>query len=247
MRSFSERNNTDDERREQGQTSGNDGIRMFGVKEKADTQSADVKSEHAGDASWKTKTDKEKVVFEGLSWLKSICIGVLIGVLLVVFVCQRNNIYGPSMLPTLEDGDMVYVQKISNYLKNYDRGDIVVLDGSNMEGYNHEEYLIKRIVGLPGETVKFSEGNVYIKKAGESNFTLLEEPYLAPGTITTVQGSGLAKGYDEITLSSDEYFCLGDNRLVSNDSRALGPFTQNRIKGVVLIRVYPFSKFGTVD
>lgn len=220
-----------------------DGIVAFGVEEN-DTKASAGNSD---DSSWKTKTDKEKVVFEGLSWLKSICIGVLIGVLLVVFVCQRDNVYGPSMQPTLDDGDVVYVQKISTYLKNYERGDIVILDGSDMEGYSHEEYLIKRIVGLPGETVKFTNGKVYIKKVGESEFTELGEPYLPADTITTLSGTGIAKGYEEITLSPDEYFCLGDHRQVSNDSRNLGPFTAKRIKGVVLIRVYPFKKFGTVD
>ena len=220
-----------------------DGIVAFGVEENVTKASA----ENGDDSSWKTKTDKEKVVFEGLSWLKSICIGVLIGVLLVVFVCQRDNVYGPSMQPTLDDGDVVYVQKISTYLKNYERGDIVILDGSDMEGYSHEEYLIKRIVGLPGETVKFTNGKVYIKKVGESEFTELDEPYLPADTITTLSGTGIAKGYEEITLSPDEYFCLGDHRQVSNDSRNLGPFTAKRIKGVVLIRVYPFKKFGTVD
>lgn len=220
-----------------------DGIVAFGVEENDTKASAG----NGDGSSWKTKTDKEKVVFEGLSWLKSICIGVLIGVLLVVFVCQRDNVYGPSMQPTLDDGDVVYVQKISTYLKNYDRGDIVILDGSDMEGYSHEEYLIKRIVGLPGETVKFTNGKVYIKKVGESEFTELDEPYLPADTITTLSGTGIAKGYEEITLSPDEYFCLGDHRQVSNDSRNLGPFTAKRIKGVVLIRVYPFKKFGTVD
>lgn len=220
-----------------------DGIVAFGVEENDTKASAG----NGDDSSWKTKTDKEKVVFEGLSWLKSICIGVLIGVLLVVFVCQRDNVYGPSMQPTLDDGDVVYVQKISTYLKNYERGDIVILDGSDMEGYSHEEYLIKRIVGLPGETVKFTNGKVYIKKVGESEFTELDEPYLPADTITTLSGTGIAKGYEEITLSPNEYFCLGDHRQVSNDSRNLGPFTAKRIKGVVLIRVYPFKKFGTVD
>ncbi len=131
-------------------------------------------------------------------------------------------------------------------MDTFDRGDIVILDGSNMEGYNHEEYLIKRIVGLPGETVKIENGVVYIKEKGSDAFIQLDEPYLIPGTITTVSGIGSSKGYDEVTLGSDEYFCLGDNRVVSNDSRNLGPFKANRIKGVGIFRIYPFSSFGTI-
>ena len=196
--------------------------------------------------SWETKTDKEKAVFSGLGWLKSICIGVLIGVLLVVFVIQRSNVYGSSMNPTLHEGDAIFAEKISTYFDNFDRGDIVILDGSNMEGYDHDEYLVKRIIGLPGETVKIENGKVYIKKKDALQFEELKEDYLAQGTITTVSGTGLTKGYEEITLSSSEYYCMGDNRMVSNDSRNLGPFDADRIKGVALVRVYPFNAIGVV-
>lgn len=196
--------------------------------------------------SWETKTDTEKVVFNGLGWLKSICIGVLIGVFLVVFVIQRSNVYGSSMNPTLHEGDVIFAEKISTYFDNFDRGDIVILDGTNMEGYDHDEYLVKRVVGLPGETIKIENGRVYIKKKDALQFEELNEDYLPQGTITTVSGMGLTKGYNEITLSSDEYFCMGDNRMVSNDSRNLGPFSADRIKGIALVRVYPFSAIGKV-
>lgn len=211
-----------------------------------DEGSADVNKAAEELPSWETKVDKEKAVFSGLSWLKSVCIGVVVGVLLVVFVIQRNNVYGTSMEPNLYEGDVIFAEKISTYFDNYERGDIVVLDGSNMEGYSHDEYLIKRIIGLPGETIKIDNGIVYIKKVGADDFEVLSEPYLTVGTITTVSGTGYSKGYNEITLSSTEYFCMGDNRVPSNDSRNLGPFTQDRIKGVALFRVYPFGSFGKI-
>ena len=195
---------------------------------------------------WETKIDKEKVVFNGLGWLKSVCIGILIGVILVVFVIQRNNVYGSSMEPTLYEGDIIFTQKLDNYFDTYERGDIVILDGTDMEGYTHDEYLIKRVIGLPGETVKIENGKVFIKKGDGLEFEELDEPYLLSGTITTVTGTGLAKGYDEITLSSTEYYCLGDNRFVSKDSRNLGPFDADRIKGVALVRVYPFDSIKFV-
>ena len=91
-------------------------------------------------------------VREVFDWLRTICIGVLAGVFIVVFLVQRDDVYGSSMMPTLSSGDVVYTQKISTYFNTYKRGDIVVLDGSDMEGYTKKEYLIKRIVGLPGET-----------------------------------------------------------------------------------------------
>ena len=131
--------------------------------------------------------------------------------------------------------------KVSTYFDNYDRGDIVILDGENMEGYNHEEYLIKRIIGLPGETVRIADGHVYIREAGAEDFYMLDEPYIDASVETYVMSWGMERGYDEITLGEDEYYCLGDNRPVSNDSRNLGPFSADRIKGIAFLIIYPFN------
>ncbi|MCQ2529351.1 MAG: signal peptidase I [Saccharofermentans sp.] len=186
------------------------------------------------------------VAKEVLSWIKTIAIGVIIGVLVVVFIVQRDNVYGDSMFSTLKSGDVVFTEKVSTYFNNFDRGDIVILDGANMEGYDHEEYLIKRIIGLPGETIKIEDGKVFIKKVGASDFVELQEDYLDPGTTTTVMAHGLMEGYDCFVLGDDEYYCMGDNRLVSNDSRNLGPFSADRIKGIAVLRVYPLGSFGTL-
>ena len=184
---------------------------------------------------------KRTVAEEILDWLKTICIGIIAGILLVIFVIQRDDVYGRSMQPTLNSGDVVFTQKISTYFNNYDRGDIVVLDGKGMYGYDKSEYLIKRVIGLPGETVKIDEGQVYIKPKDSDEFFILNETYLVPGTATTVRSYGVEHGYDEITLADNEYYCMGDNRPESNDSRTLGPFTTDRIKGVAVIRMFPFN------
>ena len=188
------------------------------------------------------KLEKGTTAYEIFDWLRTICIGVLAGIFIVVFLVQRDNVSGDSMVPTLNSGDVVFAQKISTYVKNYQRGDIVILDGSDMEGYTSPEYLIKRVVGLPGETIRIKDGNVYIKPADSTDFFLLQENYLPTGTMTYVMDTGLKKGYDEVTLADNEYFCMGDNRPVSNDSRNLGPFTVNRIKGVAVIRVFPLNE-----
>lgn len=188
------------------------------------------------------KLEKGTTAYEIFDWLRTICIGVLAGVFIVVFLIQRDNVYGDSMAPTLSSGDVVYAQKISNYFKSYKRGDIVVLDGHDMEGYNSKEYLIKRIVGLPGETVKIEDGHVYIKPVDSTEFFLLQENYISDVIATRMREEGLRKGYNEVTLGENEYYVLGDNRPVSNDSRNLGPFTNDRIKGVAVIRVYPLNE-----
>ena len=187
------------------------------------------------------KLEKGSTAYEILDWLRTICIGVLAGIFIVVFLVQRDNVYGDSMKPTLSSGDVIYAQKISTYFNSYKRGDIVILDGHDMEGYNGKEYLVKRIVGLPGETVKIEDGNVYIKPADSNEFYLLQENYLPEGTKTSMMDDAKKKG-NEIVLGENEYYCLGDNRPVSNDSRNLGPFTADRIKGVAIIRVFPLNE-----
>lgn len=188
------------------------------------------------------KIEKGSKTYELLDWLRTICIGVLAGIFIVVFLIQRDDVYGSSMAPTLTQGDVLFTQKLSTYFKSYKRGDIVVLDGSGMEGYTGKEYLVKRIVGLPGETIRIADGNVYIKAADSDEFYLLQENYLPSGTRTNVMDGGRKKGYDEITLGENEYYCMGDNRPVSNDSRNLGPFEEKRIVSVAFIRVFPFNE-----
>ena len=206
-----------------------------------ETVSAENEASESKPASHKRRLEKGSTAYEILDWLRTICIGVLAGIFIVVFLVQRDNVYGDSMKPTLSSGDVIYAQKISTYFHSYKRGDIVILDGHDMEGYYSKEYLVKRIVGLPGETVKIEDGNVYIKPADSSEFYLLQENYLPEGTKTTMMDDVMKKG-NEIVLGDNEYYCLGDNRPVSNDSRNLGPFTADRIKGVAIIRVFPLNE-----
>ena len=189
----------------------------------------------------KPEDRKQAIITSVLDWLIAIAVGVLVGILMVVFVVQRDNVYGDSMVPNLRSGYIVMTDKVSTYFNNYHRGDIVILDGENMEGYNHDEYLIKRIVGLPGETVRIADGHVYIREVGAEDFYMLDEPYIDDSVETYVMSWGMERGYDEITLGEDEYYCLGDNRPVSHDSRSLGPFSADRIKGIAFVIIYPFN------
>ena len=213
--------------------------------EETNEKKADIyHGEFRGEQSVKRKkADKQRTIaVELIDWVKTICIGMIGEDRHIYWV----NVFGDSMNPTLSSGDVIFTQKISAYFNMYDRGDILILDASEMEGFDTDEYLIKRVVGMPGETIKISEGKVYIKEKGGDEFYELEESYLAPGTITLMPSTGLAEGYQEMVLGEDEYYCLGDNRSVSNDSRNLGPFSKTRIKAVAVIRVYPFDSIGLV-
>ena len=157
--------------------------------------SAENEASESKPASRKRRLEKGSTAYEILDWLRTICIGVLAGIFIVVFLVQRDNVYGDSMKPTLSSGDVIYAQKISTYFHSYKRGDIVILDGHDMEGYYSKEYLVKRIVGLPGETVKIEDGNVYIKPADSSEFYLLQENYLPEGTKTTMMDDAMKKAW----------------------------------------------------
>ena len=208
--------------------------------EEKDSEEEESDEEEASDDEKKNEEESAKersALYMFLDTVKFVAIGLLIGILLVIFVIQRNDVYGSSMEPTLHTGDAVFVEMISVYTSNFHRGDIITIDAKGMDGYTHEEDLIKRIVGLPGETIKIEDGNVYI------NGQLLDESaYLPAGTKTYVGAEGQARGYQEITLGPDEYYCMGDNRGGSNDSRRMGPFKKSQIDAKVLARIYPFNK-----
>ena len=207
-------------------------------EESEETEGAEESDESSVEKKDKEESEKEKsAIYMFLDTIKFVAIGLLVGILLVVFVIQRNDVYGSSMEPTLYTGDAVFVEMISVYTGNFKRGDIITIDAKGMEGYTHEENLIKRIIGLPGETIKIADGNVYI------NGELLDESdYLPAGTKTFVGAEGQSRGYDEVTLGPDEYYCMGDNRGGSNDSRRMGPFKKKQIDAKVLMRIYPFNK-----
>ena len=160
---------------------------------------------------------------------------VVLAVLFVVnFVAQRTRVSGPSMYPTLEDGDNLIVEKITYRFRDPERFDVIIFPH---EEDGEEVYFIKRIIGLPGETIQIdAEGNIYID--GE----LLEEEY----GYETISNAGIAS--DPITLGEDEYFVMGDNRNNSLDSRyeEVGNILGEDIVGRAWVRIYPFDSAGLV-
>ena len=154
---------------------------------------------------------------------------------IITFIAQRTCVDGHSMENTLYNGDNIILDKISYRFNNPERFDIIVFPH---EVGLEKEYYIKRIIGLPGETVYINEtGNIYI------NDVLLSEEYGKE----EIQDAGIASS--PITLDADVYFVLGDNRNHSSDSRdpSVGLIKRNEIMGKAFIRIYPFSKFGIIS
>lgn len=146
-----------------------------------------------------------KIIKELAGWLVYIVIVVIIAWGFVTFVAQRTQVSGSSMETTLSDGDQLIVDKISYQFREPERFEIIVFPYQ----YEAGTYYIKRIIGLPGETVQILDGSVYIN--GEK----LEEHY---GN-EVMEEAGIAA--EPVTLGVDEYFVLGDNRNNSKDSRSV--------------------------
>jgi signal peptidase I len=180
-----------------------------------------------------TSDAKHAVLREILDWLRHILIAVLIGLLLVVFVVQRNEVIGSSMEPTLHTGDELIVEKVSKLVGAIRYGNIVTIDAQDLPGHVGEKNIIKRVVGLGGDTIEIREGKVF------RNGTALVEPYVHG--LATMEGN---PAYSKVTLAANEIYVLGDNREVSLDSRRFGPVSRSRLIGRVILRFYPLDVVG---
>lgn len=147
---------------------------------------------------------------------------VVVVILIRTFIITPVRVDGDSMKNTLKNGDILLLYKLSSI----NRFDIIVLDEEK-----DNEKIIKRVIGMPGETVAIKKGKIYI------NDKVIDDEY----------AYGETSDYNKVTLKDDEYFILGDNRLISKDSRYFGPIKENEIKGKIVFRLFPFTKIGTVQ
>ena len=194
----------------------------------------------------KKKRSRSRQKSEAREWLETVLyavIAVAVSYLVITFVGQRTIVDGTSMTPTLQDGDNVITDKISYRFRDPERFDIIVFPHYDYMTGQTSNY-IKRIIGLPGETVLIKDGKVYID--GEE----LDDPYAS----VPMDYAGWAA--EEIVIGEDEYFVLGDNRYPngSRDSRYLredgtpdvGLVSRDIIIGRAVFRIWPFSSFGTI-
>lgn len=159
---------------------------------------------------------------------------VILGVLLIViYIVTLEQVVGPSMSPTLKDGDIVILNKFSYKFNDIKRGDIVSLN------YADTKYLIKRVIGLPGEYVAIKDNKVYI---GDK---ILKEYYLKDVEMKDFTLNDL--GYD--VIPKNKYLVLGDNRGNSLDSRdqKVGLIDKKDIVGKVKLRIWPLNKMGVIN
>lgn len=154
--------------------------------------------------------------------------------LIPTYVMQRTIVDGPSMLDTLHDNESLLVDKFYYKIGGLNRFDIIVF---YPHGRGDEEYYVKRIIGLPGETIQIIGSDIYI------NGEVLDEHYGKD----PIDDPGIAA--EPITLGDNEFFVLGDNREISLDSRYedVGLVSGKNIGGRAMIRIWPLNKFGLID
>ncbi|OGG50182.1 signal peptidase I [Candidatus Kaiserbacteria bacterium RIFCSPHIGHO2_01_FULL_54_36] len=149
------------------------------------------------------------------------------------FIAAPYVVSGASMEPGFDDWNYLIVDRLSYNLTEPKRGDVIVFDLPQ----NESRALIKRVIGLPGETVRLSGQTVTILNAAHPEGFTLDEPYLDPENLT-------GNNFSETALEKDEYFVLGDNRHVSADSRIWGSLPRSEIVGRVFMRLYPLDEIG---
>lgn len=160
------------------------------------------------------------------NWILPVAIAIVLAIIIRFFIGGATTVSGTSMEPTLNNGDFLLVSKIPTYFKKYHRGDILIIDSPDLD-----EYYVKRLIGLPGETVEIKDGKVYI------NGKWMKEYYTSEDTASYAN--------TKWKLGNNEYFVMGDNRAsgASNDSRLFGPIPAEHIKAVSRFRIWPITKF----
>jgi signal peptidase I len=172
-----------------------------------------------------------------VEWACVVAGAVLLALVVKIFLLQAFYIPSPSMYPTLKEGDRVLVNKLSYKLHDVNRGDVVVFERPASEAPSAIPELIKRVIGLPGDSVTFRNGRVYI------NGELLDEPYLPAGVTTTADfAPNRCTTEAPCLIPQGDVWVMGDNRNDSKDSRYFGPIPESSIVGRAFVIVWPFSR-----
>lgn len=182
----------------------------------------------------KTKNRRRRLIIE---WAAILVIAVLASVLLRTFAFQTFFIPSGSMEPTLQIGDRIIVNKLSVTFGTINVGDIIVFKAPPAENCGEPATdLVKRVIGVPGDSLESNNNSILIKKPGQSHYYLLHERW----THTEPIGEAI----QPITLKKNQYFVMGDNHSDSCDSRMWGTVPRSDIIGKAFVRIWPLSRIG---
>jgi len=180
-------------------------------------------------------TPKNEVLAFVWETVKVVVISLAIILPIRYYLVQPFFVKGASMEPNFEDGDYLLVDEISYRFSEPARGDVIIFRYPE----DKSQFFIKRIVGLPGETIEIKNNKVIIYNVQSPEGFNLKENYLSPEQDTL--------GNMLLRLDDNEYFVLGDNRLQSSDSRRWGPINETLVTGKVFLRAWPFTKFNKIQ
>jgi len=170
------------------------------------------------------------------SWLDEIVTFALIALIIVVpirwFVAQPFIVRGGSMEPTFENGEYLIVDQLTYRFSQPERGDVIIMRYPK----DPSTFFIKRIIGMPGETVEFIGDRVLIQRGVDMEPLTLDESFLEPKRVR--------KEYGTYAVGPDEYFVMGDNRIESSDSRSWGPLPRKDVVGRTLLRLFPPTRIA---
>jgi signal peptidase I len=181
-----------------------------------------------------------------LEIVETLVLTLVIYLLIHNFIAQPFEVEQNSMVPTIMEGEYVLIDKVSPRFSDYERGDIIVFNPPS--GYSEGGVpFIKRIIGLPGDTVRLENGRVFVTAPGGSAVRL-DEPYINVDINNRPEPTlpRDAQGTSQWTVPAGSYFVMGDNRTVSQDSRVFGPITRNLIIGRAWLRYFPLNRIGFV-
>ncbi|WP_340084923.1 signal peptidase I [Siminovitchia sp. FSL H7-0308] len=178
---------------------------------------------------------KESTKEEIVSWMKSLAFAVIITLVCRQFLFSPITVFGESMSPSFEDHDKVIISKTSKI----QRFDVVVFDAPD----NENEHYIKRVIGLPGDSIEMKNDTLYI------NGKRFKEPYLTENKENNpfhklTEDFSLQEKTGKAKVPEQMLFVMGDNRLNSKDSRTFGLISYDAVIGEVKFRIYPFEAFG---
>jgi signal peptidase I len=182
-----------------------------------------------------------------LEIVETLVLTLVIYLLIHNFIAQPFEVEQNSMVPTVVAGEYVLIDKVTPRFNDYQRGDIVVFNPPPGESDGNVPF-IKRVIGIPGDTVRLDNGRVYVTPSGGSAVRL-DEPYVNTGpdgkTEPTIPRD--AEGTSQWTVPSGSYFVMGDNRSVSEDSRFFGTVKRDLIIGRAWLRYFPLDRIGFLN
>jgi signal peptidase I len=211
-----------------------------GINITEDSASAEADDAATGEAVRSDLSQKQRSQMRAIwEWVFVVVVAISAAMLIRVFLFQQYYIDGPSMQTTLMPEDRVLVNKMSYKLHDIHRGDVIVFDRVTND-VQHDD-LIKRVLGLPGETLEIRSCIVYI------NGVQVDEPYLNPEQTSQVEPSARCGSHTDmapVVVPEEMVFVMGDNRVQSFDSRDFGPIDTDKVRGRAFVVIWPASAWA---